>query len=33
MLYRTEGHEDLFQGNFANNKDWRNFWQLTKKKN
>jgi len=31
----TEGHEDLFQGNFANNNtyDWRDLWQFTTKIN
>jgi len=29
----TEGHEDLFQGNFADNNThgWRDLWQLTTK--
>jgi len=30
----TEGHEDLFQGDFANNNNtygWRDLWQFTTK--
>jgi len=31
----TEGHEDFFQGNFANNNTygWRGLWQFTTKIN
>ena len=31
----SEGHEDLFQGNFANNNTygWRELWQFTTKIN